>query len=169
MLLKTNDPILKQVSEPFDFEAEDAEELFTKMRDVMCENKGIGLSAIQIGIPKRVFIAGDPDYPERVIPFFHPKIVDTFGEDVYYEEGCVPFPGLWVRVKRLSGVRLRFTKLDGDTETMKFDGLTARIILHEYDHLDGTLYTARANRFHLDQAKKNLKKINRLRKKNAAR
>jgi len=158
-LLDKFDPLLKQESAEFDFQNDDPENLFDELKTYMCEHKGVGLSACQVGIMKKVFVVGDPDNLDDVIPFFNPRIVDTFGEDVYYEEGCLTFPGLWVKVKRPSGVRIRFAKVDGDIETMKFDGMTSRVIQHELDHLHGVLFTKRANTFHLAQARKHKKKI----------
>jgi peptide deformylase len=160
-LLNKFDPLLKQESVDFDFQNDDPEKLFYDLKTFASENRGIGLSACQLGIMKRVFVVGDPDNIDEAIPFFNPRIVDTFGDNVYYEEGCLTFPGLWVKVKRPQGVRIRFAKIDGDIETMKFDGLTSRIIQHEYDHLQGILFLKRANLYHLEQAKKHQKKIKR--------
>ena len=160
-LLDKYDPLLKQESVDFDFQKDDPEKLFTDLKEYAAKNKGIGLSACQVGIMKRVFVVGDPDDLDNYIPFFNPRIIDTFGEDIYYEEGCLTFPGLWVKVKRPQSIRIRFAKIDGDVETMKFDGLTSRIVQHEYDHLNGILFVKRAHRYHLDQARKHQKKINR--------
>ena len=160
-LLDKYNPLLKQESVDFDFQNDDPEKLSHDLKTYASEHKGIGLSACQMGIMKRVFIVGDPDNADEMISFFNPRIVDTFGEDVYYEEGCLTFPGLWVKVKRPNGIRIRFAKVDGDIETMKFDGLTARIIQHEYDHLQGILFLKRAHPYHLDQARKHQKKIER--------
>ena len=82
-------------SERFDFDTENANELYEKLRYAMFENNGIGLSAIQLGISKRVFVIGNPDQPDEVMPFFNPIIVDTYGEKIQYEEGCLSFPGLF--------------------------------------------------------------------------
>jgi len=158
-LVSKNDPALKKVCHRFDFDQEDPNFLFEQLRDTMCENKGVGLAAPQIGVLRNVFVVGNPNDPDKVIPFFNPIIIDEFGEEVYYDEGCLSFPGLWIKIKRKQGVRIRFTNLNGETDTMKFDGLTARIIQHEYDHLYGVLFTKRANLYHLEQAKKNQKKL----------
>ena len=107
-LLNKYDLQLKQKSVDFDFQKDDPEKLFTELKEYAAEHKGIGLSACQVGIMKRVFVVGDPDDLDNYIPFFNPRIVDTFGEDIYYEEGCLTFPGLWIKVKRPRGVRIRF-------------------------------------------------------------
>ena len=156
---------LRVKSERFDFETDNATELYEKLRDAMCENNGIGLSAIQLGIPKRVFVIGNPDQPDEVMPFFNPIIVDTYGEKIQYEEGCLSFPGLFLRVNRLDNCRVRYANINGEFATNQFRGITSRVIQHEYDHLDGILYTSRTNRFYLDQARRKQKKMNRIRKK----
>jgi len=164
-MIITNFKDLRVKSERFDFETENATELYEKLRDAMCENKGIGLSAIQIGIAKRVFVIGDPDYPDEVMPFFNPNIVDVFGNDTQYEEGCLSFPGLFLKVKRPDCCRVRYANINGDIETNQFKGITSRVIQHEFDHLEGILYTTKTNKLYLDQARRKQKKMNRMRKK----
>ena len=163
-MIITNFKDLRVKSERFDFETENATELYEKLRDAMCENKGIGLSAIQIGIAKRVFVVGDPDYPDEVMPFFNPSIVDVFGNDTQYEEGCLSFPGLFLKVKRPDCCRVRYANINGDIETNQFKGITSRVIQHEFDHLEGILYTTKTNKLYLDQARRKQKKMNRMRK-----
>ena len=164
-MIITNFKDLRVKSERFNFEKENATELYEKLRDAMCENKGIGLSAIQIGIAKRVFVVGDPDYPDEVMPFFNPNIVDVFGNDTQYEEGCLSFPGLFLKVKRPDCCRVRYANINGDIETNQFKGITSRVIQHEFDHLEGILYTTKTNKLYLDQARRKQKKMNRMRKK----
>ena len=164
-MIITNFKDLRVKSERFDFETENATELYEKLRDAMCENKGIGLSAIQIGIAKRVFVVGDPDHPDEVMPFFNPNIVDVFGNDTQYEEGCLSFPGLFLKVKRPDCCRVRYANINGDIETNQFKGITSRVIQHEFDHLEGILYTTKTNKLYLDQARRKQKKMNRMRKK----
>ncbi len=168
-LVKGNDPILKQSTIPFDFENTpmDPHQLVKDMNDIMIANKGIGLAAPQVGLPYSVFLVGDGRDPEQTMAFFNPKVVDIFGEMVYYEEGCLSYPGLFVKVRRPANVRLRFTDYKGETTTTKYGGLTARVIQHEYDHLQGITYQSQANRIHLAKAKKDLKLLNRKLKRNS--
>lgn len=170
-LVKSNHEILKQVAEPFNFENPqmDPVELFHNLRDTMCENKGVGLAAPQIGIPLRVFVIGNPGDPDNVIPVFNPKIVDFSEEVSSQEEGCLTFPALYIKVKRSRVIRARYTTQENITDTIKFDGLTARAFQHEYDHLNGVLYLNRANRYHIDKGKKQKAKMEKLRMKNAGR
>lgn len=162
-LIPDTDPKIKSVSEMFDFDnpQTDPKELIQNLTDTMCANKGIGLSAIQAGIPLRVFIIGNPDQPESIIPVFNPKIVDFSEETDYYEEGCLTFKQLWVKIKRPLGIRVRFRDANGEAHTEKFSGLTARIFQHEYDHLDGIVFKQRANKIHLDRAVRQAKKLKR--------
>ena len=171
-LVASNDPILKQVAEEFNFETpqQDPEGMFIAMRDVMCANKGIGLAAPQVGLPYRMFVIGNPDDRESCVAVFNPLILSNIGdEEVMYEEGCLTFPGLFIAVRRPRAIRVRYTNEKGVTDTVQFEGLTARVFLHEYDHLDGILYTQRANRYHVEKAKKDLKLLHRQRKRVARR
>lgn len=165
-LVDGNDHILKQAAVPFDFEnpQRDPEELFALMRDLMCAGKGVGLSAPQIGLPYRAFVIGNPADIESCIGVFNPIILDTVGEEtVEYEEGCLTFRGLFVKIKRPRAVRVRYTNARGNTDTIKFEGLTARVFQHEFDHLEGIMYTSLAHPYHIEKAKKELKLLHRRR------
>jgi peptide deformylase len=94
--------------------------------------------------------------PARVC--FNPRIVSTSGDDILLEEGCLSYPGLIVKVKRPQHARIRFTGPNGETFTEQFTGMTARVIQHEMDHLEGILFFDKANRYHREQAFKNWKK-----------
>lgn len=169
-LINGNDPILKQPTTPFDFKNPpmDPKELVEQMADIMLESKGLGLAAPQVGLPYSLFLVGNGRDKEETMAFFNPKVVDLFGEMVYYEEGCLSYPGLYVKIRRPADVRLRFTDYTGETTTTKYSGLTSRIIQHEYDHLQGITYQSKANRIHLTKAKKDLKLLNRKLKRSAA-
>ena len=75
------------------------------------------------------------------------------------DEGCLSFPNLYVKIKRPRTTKVRFTKPNGDTDTMKFDGMTARCFLHELDHLNGIVFTSKANPYHLEKAMKYKRKL----------
>jgi len=159
-LVSADHPILRQKAEDFDFESVgeyDPKELFESMRELMCKERGIGLAAPQCGIPLNVFIMGNPSEPSSIISVFNPKIIEEIGEDVYYDEGCLTFPGLFLRMKRNSAIRVRYTNYKNYTDTIKFDGVTARVFLHECDHLQGILYTDNARPYHIEKAKRKQK------------
>jgi len=164
-LVKPTDPILKNKSEPFDFQNPqmDPQKLAEDLRETMVHNKGIGLSACQVGIPLRVFVAGDPNDFDNIKVFFNPRIVDVAEENVLIEEGCLSYPGLFMKVKRPANCRIRFADPRGVVDTQVYDGIPARAILHEYDHMDGITFHQRANPYHRELAKKQKKKLDKIR------
>jgi len=152
-LVPHNDPILKKKCEVFDFQNPplDPIELANSMVKTMYENNGIGLAANQVGIPYRVFAMRGA--PENFV-CFNPKIVQPSQMEVVLEEGCLSYPGLFVKIKRPQHVRVRFTLPNGDTVTRQFTGMSARIFQHELDHLDGIIFYNRANLYHREKALK---------------
>lgn len=158
-LVPCNDPILKQPLDKFNFQDPpmDPIELAHVLAETMIRENGLGLSANQIGLPHRVFAIK----AEQIIVCYNPIIVDTSEEQLYLEEGCLSFPLLFVKVKRPKTIKVRYTEPNGNIVTKVFDGLTARVFQHELDHLNGIVYTSRANSLHLEQAKKKLKQIKR--------
>ena len=158
-LVPCTDPILKHPLDKFDFQNPpmDPIELAHVLAETMIRENGLGLSANQIGLPYRVFAIK----AEQIIVCYNPIIVDSSEEQIYLEEGCLSFPLLFVKVKRPKTVKVRYTEPNGNIVTKVFDGLTARVFQHELDHLNGIVYTSRANGLHLEQAKKKLKQIKR--------
>ena len=156
-ILGKDHPILKEKMPAFDFKnpVVDPVELYNDLAETMRENEGMGLSANQIGVRTRAFVMR----AEEIIGVFNPRVVDISSETVILEEGCLSYPNLFVKVKRPKSIKVRFTTPDGETITKTFTGMTARVFLHELDHLDGIAHTSRANRYHLEQAKKLVKKL----------
>jgi len=159
-LIDCNDPLLKQEMEPFDFSNPPVNplDLVTDLAETMLANNGIGLSANQCGLPYRVFVM----LGKELIPCFNPRIVDMSQETIVLEEGCLSYPDLFVKVKRPRRIKVRFADPNGQVRTEIFDGMTARVFQHELDHLNGINYQQRANRFHLEQARKKKPKKNNL-------
>ena len=124
-------------------------ELAQSLHDIMVKSDGLGLSANQVGLPYKVFVMRTGDEPFAV---FNPKIVDISDRELVMKEGCLSFPLLYLNVKRPDGVRIRYQKEDGSTTTEKFIGMTARIALHEFDHMLGKLYTQKASAFETQRA-----------------
>jgi peptide deformylase len=155
-LVEKNDPLLRTKLENFDFSNPpvNPSELAMDLAETMVSHKALGLAANQVGLPYRVFaMTGNP-----VNVCFNPRIVDTSSEEIILEEGCLTFPGLFIKVKRPSMIRARYTMANGETVTNKFVGMTARIFQHELDHLDGVLYMNRATLFHREQAYRKARK-----------
>lgn len=156
-ILDRTNPILREVMPAFDFKKPvvDPGQLYMDLAETMRENDGMGLAANQIGVRTRAFVMRAED----IIGVFNPRVVDATIETVVLEEGCLSYPNLFVKIKRPKSIKVRFTTPDGDTATKTFTGITARVFLHEMDHLDGIAHTSRANTYHLEQARKLVKKL----------
>jgi peptide deformylase len=89
---------------------------------------------------------------------FNPRLVDQTSEEVLLDEGCLSYPNLFVKIKRPKVIKVRYQDESGKTQNEKFIGMTARCFMHELDHMDGIVYTSRANPIHLNRAR-NQKKI----------
>ena len=156
-LVLEKDPILKQNCEDFDFSSDDdAEKLAKQLSADMVNNEGIGLAAPQIGIPKRVFVIGDDC---GILACFNPEITHYSEEEDWFTEGCLSFPGLYIKIKRPATIDARFQDLDGTWRDMKLEGIIARCYQHELDHLNGVLFQLRAGHIALQMAKKRRMKI----------
>ena len=167
-LVDSSDTVLKQDGLKFDFDKPpmDPAELADSLKESMVKHRGIGLSACQVGIPWRVFAVGDPNDPDNIVVMFNPRIVDFSDDTVLMEEGCLSYPGLFIKIKRPNSIRIRYANINGDIITQAYDGIPARAIQHEYDHMSGTTFHTRASSFHLDQAKRQKKKLDKIRKRN---
>jgi peptide deformylase len=158
ILLKENDPILLEKSEPWDFIIdEDPNDLIRDMIKVMFENNGIGLSAIQCGIKKRIFIMGNE---QNLVACINPEIVESTGE-IRDNEGCLSFPNLWLLVNRAEKIKVKYQTIRAETVERELDGLMARVFQHEYDHLDGICFISKVGPVALDRAKEKRKKKSR--------
>ena len=156
-IIKHPDPILTTPCQDWDFENPpiDPETFASDLIKVCKENNSVGISANQVGYPYRVFVmVGEPNFV-----CYNPKIVNLGDEINNLEEGCVSFPGIAVKIKRSKEVRLRFQTPSGAVTTKTFNGLSAKTIQHEMDHLDGYIFYKRANRYHLELAMKKRNKI----------
>ena len=161
-LVDCNDPLLKQELETFDFSNPpvDPLDLVTDLAETMLAHNGIGLSANQCGLPYRVFVV----HGKELIPCFNPRIVEASQETIVLEEGCLSYPDFFVKIKRPRRIKVRFADPNGNYVTHTFDGITSRIFQHELDHLNGIVYTQRANKVHLEQARSRAKKAKRANK-----
>ncbi len=108
------------------------------MIDTMDEADGVGLAGPQVGVQEKIFVVHIGD--EKPLVFINPEIIETSIEVSPYEEGCLSIPGVYHEVIRPSRVTVQAQDLDGKAFTLKADGLLARVIQHENDHLSGILY-----------------------------
>lgn len=122
--------------------------------ETMKNFKGIGLSANQIGIMERVFVMYDNFQDRSIIACFNPKIVSESKETSYEEEGCLSYPGLFVKIRRPESVSVEFEDENGTKQEQIMHGLESRVFQHELDHMEGTTFIKKANRVALDMAKK---------------
>lgn len=164
-LVPASSPILSQRVSNFDFNNPpvDPMELSLSLLGHLRHYKGLGLSANQLGLPYRVFVLeGDPAFV-----CFNPVITAVGDKEVRVEEGCLSFPGMYMKIKRPSAIRVRFQDPNGDFVTKKFSGFTAQLFQHEYDHMEGILYIQRVSRLVHDRARKQQDKLlKRMRKSN---
>lgn len=155
-LLPADDPLLRTEIEPFDFSnpPTDPIQLALDLTEHMLYYNGIGLAAPQIGLSYRVFaVSANP-----VLVMFNPIITDQSEETIIMEEGCLTFPNLFFKVKRPGSIKIRYTEPNGQIQNKTYTGMTARIIQHELDHLDGVLYIDRVSDLVLEMARKKAKK-----------
>ena len=116
--------------------------LVDAMFDTMIEADGVGLAAPQVGISKRLFVVDTRRDGER-IAFINPEIIETSDDSVPYEEGCLSIPGVYHDVMRPSRVTINAQDVKGKHFTIHAEGLLARAIQHENDHLHGKLFIDR--------------------------
>jgi len=133
-------PILRKKCEGVKEVTGEIKNLGWDMVETMEENEGIGLAAPQVGELKRVIIVQMEKGPEV---FINPKILKKTRETEIMEEGCLSFPGLFLKIKRAKGVEIEALDGAGEKVKIKAEGLPARIFQHEIDHLDGILFIDR--------------------------
>ena len=113
------------------------------LKENMIHYEGIGLSANQIGISERVFIMMLNMETEETITCFNPRIIKRYEDDVWYEEGCLSFPDEIINIQRPNRIVVKYEDEDKKDHKIKLDGLAARVFLHEFDHLEGIVFTER--------------------------
>lgn len=117
---------------------------------------GIGLSANQCGVYERVFVIGTDQFQ---IACINPKIIESSDNKIKAEEGCLSYPGLYLKIERPEWIVAEFTDENGETKQMRFDGVTARCYQHELDHMNGKKFVDYAGPVALHMARKKQKKI----------
>jgi len=146
-ILLYGDPVLEQTSGDIPKNFPELLELVDDMYETMHKANGVGLSAIQIGIPYRIFVieAHLDDFNFRDI-FINPYIKREWGDKVKHAEGCLSVPQLTALVERQESIELEYYDLKWEKHVKTFSGFEARIIQHEYDHLQGKLYIDRLDK-----------------------
>ena len=121
----------------------DRHEISRILKENMIHYEGIGLSANQIGISERVFIMMLNVETEETITCFNPRIIKRYEDDVWYEEGCLSFPDEIINIQRPNRIIVKYEDEDKKDHKIKLSGMAARVFLHEFDHLEGIVFTQR--------------------------
>lgn len=141
-IVKLPDPILKQFSQPVERVDDELRALVGDMIETMYDAPGIGLAAVQIGIPRRLLVIdlAKEDQPKDPKAFINPEIVWSSDELSTYEEGCLSIPDVFDDVERPAEVKVRYVDEHGKQQEMHCSGLMATCLQHEVDHLNGILF-----------------------------
>ena len=136
------DPFLRQKSKKVEKVDDDTRSLMDDMLETMYDAPGIGLAAIQIGVPKRVIVIDLARENEKKQPlyFVNPEIITKSEIDLTYEEGCLSVPGQFAEIDRPDRCKVKYLNYDGKEQILNAEGLLATCIQHEIDHLEGILF-----------------------------
>jgi len=164
-IVEVPDPRLRQISSPVEEVTDEVRELVSDMFETMYAAPGIGLAAIQIGVPQRILVidlqepeeeGGEPVKDPHV--FINPEIVQHSDQEVPYTEGCLSVPDQFAEVDRPDQIRARWLDLEGKQQEEDIDGLLAVCLQHEMDHLNGVLFIDHLSRLKRDMILKKLAK-----------
>ncbi len=145
-IMTEKEPVLRKISKPVTEISQRTLTLLDDMADTLIRAEGVGLAAPQVGVLKRMFIMDiKPDDGHEIVEFINPRIVKTEGHQEEIE-GCLSVPGKYGIVPRPMTVTVEAQDRSGKTFTFTESGLYGKCLCHEYDHLDGILYTDKATR-----------------------
>ena len=141
-ILTEPNKVLRQVSIPVEKVGNEERQLMDDMLETMYDAKGIGLAAIQIGVPKRIIVMdiGNRDKEKEPMYFVNPIIKNKNSDHSTYEEGCLSVPNQFAEVNRPSTCEIEFLDYNGNKKILNASGLLATCIQHEMDHLEGILF-----------------------------
>lgn len=163
-IITAPDPRLKEVSKPVDRVDDELRALMDDMLETMYDAPGIGLAAIQIGVPKQVIVMDLAREGEKPAPryFVNPEILWTSEDTAVYEEGCLSVPDLYEEVERPARCRVRYLDYQGEIREEECDELLATCLQHEMDHLKGVLFIDHLSRVKRSMMLKKLMKQKKL-------
>lgn len=155
------DPVLRKVSKPVETVGEELRKLSSDMLETMYDAPGIGLAAIQIGIPLRMLVIdlAREDEPKAPHIFINPEIVARGDEPNIHEEGCLSIPDYYAEVERPGSVTVTYVDIDGQTQELQADGMMATCLQHEIDHLNGVLFIDHLSKLKRDMVVRKFKKL----------
>jgi peptide deformylase len=162
-----NDPVLRKKTEPIAGNSDLLQELIDDMFETMYNSNGVGLAAPQIGKPLRLFVMDADAVTQELeneddlgpVVMINPEIVELAGEKVRMEEGCLSIPDVRDDVARPERVKVRYLNRDFEPQELDAGGWIARVIQHEYDHLEGKLFIDYLSAFRKRLHRSLLKKI----------
>lgn len=158
------DPLLRTVSKPVKTVNAGTRELMDDMLETMYDAPGIGLAAVQIGIPRRLVVIDASKEGEEKQPLFlvNPEIVWSSEEEADYEEGCLSIPEFFDMVTRPKEIKVRYLDREGEAQEMVCDGVLATCVQHEIDHLNGILFIDYISKLKRDRVVKKFAKAQKL-------
>ena len=160
-IIKYPDPFLKQKCLPVTSFDKELKILADNMINTMYESEGIGLSAIQVGVLKRVIVIDITEELKKPLILINPVITPSNSKFLEFKEGCLSFPGIYESVKRNEEIAVDYNSVEGKKLSMKATGLLSICIQHEVDHLEGVVFLDRLSGLKRNRAeKKFLKNIN---------
>lgn len=135
------DPLLRQPSAPVERVDDALRALADSMIETMYDAPGVGLAAVQVGVPRRLIVvdAAEKDDERRPLVLINPEILTLGGATRLHEEGCLSIPDVRVEIERPASLRVRYLDRDGKSHELEAQGLLATVIQHELDHLNGRL------------------------------
>ncbi len=166
-IITVPDPILKQVSKPVSEVNDEIRELLADMLETMYDAKGIGLAAIQIGVPLRVIVMdlvwGKEGAGEARLPryFINPEIIEASNDMRPYEEGCLSVPEYYEEIERPAKIKLKYLNENGEEIIEDADNMFATCIQHEIDHLNGIVFIDKLSSLKRERALAKVKKVKR--------
>jgi len=140
--------VLRKIAEPINNDYPNLNQLITNMFETMYHAEGVGLAAPQVGLPIRLLVIDleplkedDPELGAFKCVMINPQIIERSEEVVSAEEGCLSIPGIHETVSRPESIKITYLDADFKEHTNEFEGFKARVVQHEYDHLEGNLFT----------------------------
>jgi peptide deformylase len=165
-IIEAPDPRLRVISTPVEVVDDSIRALVADMLETMYDAPGIGLAAVQIGVPKRLLVIDLQEQEDeegkgirdpRV--FINPEILDPDEEYTVYNEGCLSVPDQYAEVERPASTRARWMDLEGNQHDERIDGMLATCLQHEMDHLEGVLFIDHLSRLKREMVLKRLLKV----------
>ena len=164
-ILEVPDPRLREISKPVETFDKGLKTLVADMFETMYDAPGIGLAAIQVGVPQRLLVIDlqepleeDGEPVKNPLVFVNPEILEHSDQDVPYNEGCLSVPDQYAEVDRPDRIKARWQDLDGKVHEEDAEGLYATCIQHEIDHLNGVLFIDYLSKLKRDRVNKKFSK-----------